>query len=95
MSTNTKIYTASEVASAGFSKEEINQALVAITQEAYEAAQDERIQVCHNSTDPNFLNDVAHRLRELGYTTEIFEKSFGNHWLIVQWDNAHPDKETE
>lgn len=38
MSTNTKIYTAAEVASAGYSKEQIDQAVAKVTQRAYKAA---------------------------------------------------------
>lgn len=87
MSTDTKIYTAAEVQSAGFSKEEIDQALATITQKAYEAAKDGKIQLSHGGTNLNFLSEMAHRLRELGYTTEIFETAINEHSIIVYWGN--------
>lgn len=89
MSTNTKIYTAKEVQSAGINEEEINQALATITQKAYEAAKEGKIQLSHSGTNLNFLSEMAHRLKELGYTTEIFETAI-NDSIIIYWGNTQP-----
>lgn len=86
MSINPKIYTAAEVASAGISKEGIDQALVAVTQEAYKAAKHGETRVIHYNRNLNNLNEIARRLRELGYSTGIFERSITDHYVIVRWD---------
>lgn len=85
MSTDPKIYTATEVASVGLTREEIDEALVTITQKAYEAAKDGGTQAVHNSTNPNFLNELARRLRKLGYTTEVIEREIGDYCIIIHW----------
>lgn len=85
MPTDPKIYTAEEVASAGISKEEIDQALVAVTQDAYKAAKHGETRVIHYNRNLNNLNEIARRLRELGYSTEIFERSITDPYVIVQW----------
>lgn len=86
MTTGPKIYTAAEVASAGISKEGIDQALVAVTQEAYKAAKHGETRVIHYNRNLNNLNEIARRLGELGYTTEIIERAIGDPYVIVRWD---------
>lgn len=87
MSTDPKIYTAAEVQCVGINEEEINQALATITQKAYEAAKGGETQLSHRGTNLNSLSEMAHRLRELGYETEIFETSINEHSIIVFWGN--------
>ena len=86
MSTDPKIYTAAEVASVGVSKEEIDQAVAKVTKEAYKAAERGVTRVTHYSYNLNVLNEVDSRLRELGYTTELFERALGNPYIIVRWN---------
>lgn len=85
MPTDPKIYTAAEVASAGFSKEKVDYALATVTREAYKAAERGESRVIHRNANLNILNEIARRLGELGYTTEIFERAIGDPYVIVQW----------
>lgn len=92
MSTNTKIYTAAEVASVGYSKEEIDQAVAEVTQRAYKAAKYGEKSIIH-SADNYLLHQIAKRLRELGYTVYLTREYAGSKRIIVWWDNTHPDKD--
>lgn len=93
MSTDTKIYTAAEVASARIRNEEIDQTLATITQKAYEASKHGGNRVVCYGSDYDFLNEVAHLLRELGYTAEVFKESTFGHGVTVRWGNTNPTKE--
>lgn len=86
MPTDPKIYTAAEVANAGFSKEKVDYALATVTREAYKAAERGESRVIHHNANLNILNEIGRRLRELGYTTELFERAIGNPYVIVRWD---------
>lgn len=89
MPTDPKIYTAAEVASAGFSKEEkeeIDQGLAKVTQKAYEAAKRGVHGVTVYDANRNLLNEIARRLGELGYTTKLSERATGNNYITVRWD---------
>ena len=94
MSTNTKIYTAAEVASAGYSKEQIDQAVAKVTQRAYKAAKYGEKSIAQEA-DQYLLDQIAKRLRELGYTVQFVQESIGSSYIIVWWDNAHPTKENQ
>ena len=85
MSTDPKIYTAAEVVSAGFSEEEINQALAEVTQKAYKASKEGGYRVAYYHANLKLLNGIAHRLRDLGYTTEVSENAFGDNCIFVHW----------
>lgn len=85
MTTDPKIYTAAEVASAGLSKEEIEKSVAKVTQKAHEAARSGDSRVIYYNANVNFLNEIARRLRELGYSTEIFERSITDPYVIVRW----------
>lgn len=85
MSTDPKIYTAAEVASVGISKEEIDQAVAKVTKEAYKAAKHGEDRVIHYSYNLNVLYEIDSRLKELGYTTELFARALGNPYIIVRW----------
>ena len=86
MSTDPKIYTAAEVVSAGFSEEEINQALAEVTQKAYKASKEGGYRVTYYHANMNLLNGIASRLMELGYDTETYEKVLDGPYIIVRWD---------
>lgn len=86
MPTDPKIYTAAEVASAGISKEEINQGLAKVTQKAYEAAKRGVHGVTVYDSNRNLLNEIAMRLGELGYTTKLSARATGNNYITVLWD---------
>lgn len=86
MTTDPKIYTAAEVASAGFSKEEVDQGLAKVTQKAYEAAKRGVYGVTVYDANRNLLNAIASRLGELGYTTKLSERATGNNYITVRWD---------
>lgn len=88
MSINTKIYTAAEVASAGFSKEEIDQTLSTITQKAYKAAKRGENNVTYYNTNPHLLDRVAVRLRGLGYFTKVTKRAVGSNYLTIHWGSA-------
>ena len=95
MSAEPKIYTAAEVASAGFSQEEIDEALSTITQKAYKAAKYGGSQVIHHSGNLNLLHETSKRLRELGYTTELVERLVSNSFITVYWDFTKTSKEVK
>lgn len=86
MSTNTKIYTAAEVASAGFSKEEINKALATITQKAHEEVKRGKTSYLYYGSNLDFLKAIARNLEELGYITKITEQSVYNGYMTIRWD---------
>lgn len=86
MTTDPKIYTAAEVASAGIGKEKIDRVVELVTKEAYIAAKYGGNRVIHYSYNLDVLNEIARRLRELGYSTEIFERSITDPYVIVRWD---------
>lgn len=94
MSTGPKIYTAAEVASVGYSKEEIGRDVAYVTQRAYKAAKYGEKSIAHGG-DNYLLHQIAKRLRELGYTVQLTRESAGSKYIIVWWDNADPTKETE
>lgn len=94
MSTDTKIYTAAEVASVSFSKEEIDQAVAKVTQIAYKAAKYGESSITRGANQ-YLLDQIAKRLRELGYTARLFQRANGNNYITIRWDNAHPDKENK
>ena len=91
MSTNTKIYTAAEVASAGFSQQKIDEALAVITRKAYRAAKAGRGTCVHHAPNLNFLEEVARRLEDFGYTTQITEQAILGPTITIRWNT----KETE
>lgn len=91
MTTDPKIYTAAEVASAWFSKEEIDQALAKVTQGAYEAAKSGKALFAYHANNLNFLNEITRYLMKLGYATEVIEKSISGAFIVVRWDTAKPD----
>ena len=91
---STKIYTAAEVASVGYSKEEIDRDVAYVTQRAYKAAKYGEKSIAHGG-DNYLLHQIAKRLRELGYTVQLTQESAGSKYIIVWWDNAHPDKENQ
>lgn len=86
VTTDPKIYTAAEVASAWFSKEEIDQALATVTQKSYEAAKSGKNFFLYYGTNRNFLNEIASHLEELGYTTKLSARATGNNYITVLWD---------
>lgn len=86
MTTEPKIYTAAEVASVGISEEKVDYALATVTREAYKAAERGESRVIHHNANLNILNEIDRRLRELGYTTELFERAIGNPYVIVHWE---------
>lgn len=87
MSTNTKIYTAVEVASVGPGQKEIDQTLAEVTQEAYEAAKKGKTRVVYYNANDILLTKIAQRLRELGCITELFEQVVYDSYIIVRWGN--------
>lgn len=91
MSIDPKIYTAAEVASAGFSQQEIDEELAIITRKAYRAAKAGRGTCVHHAPNLNFLKEVAIYLEELGYIAEILRQAILGPTIIIRWDN----KETE
>lgn len=92
MSTNPKIYTAKEVASAGFSKEHIEKSVAHVTQIAYKEAKSGGSSITYGAY-LYFLNQVAHRLMELGYTVNLTQTTSDSGYIIVQWDGTHPVEE--
>ncbi|MCM3510451.1 hypothetical protein M3668_06635 [Rothia sp. P100] len=86
MTTDPKIYTAAEVASVGISEEKVDYALATVTREAYKAAERGGRRVIHHNDNLNILNEIDRRLRELGYTTKIFERAIDGPYVIVRWD---------
>lgn len=94
MSTDPKTYTAAEVASVGYSKEQIDQAVAKVTQRAYKAAKYGEKSVTH-SADQYLLHQIAKRLRELGYTVYLTREYAGSKRIVVWWDNADPTKENK
>lgn len=86
MTTDPKIYTAKEVASLAIGKEKIDRAVEQVTKEAYIAAKYGGNQVIRYSYNLDVLNEIARRLGELGYTTEIIERAIGDPYVIVRWD---------
>lgn len=87
-----KIYTAAEVASVGYSKEEIEKSVAHVTQRAYKAAKYGEKSITHGA-DNYLLHQIAHRLRALGYTVHLTRESAVSKYITVWWDNAHPTKE--
>lgn len=85
MSTDLKIYTAAEIQSVGFSKEEIDEALATITQKAYKASKEGGYRVTYYHANMCLLYQIASRLRELGYDTELYEKVLDGPYIIVRW----------
>ena len=85
MNEDLKIYTAAEVQSVGYSKEQIEQSAAKLTQEAYEAAKSGADEVTYYHANLKLLNGIAHRLRDLGYTTEVSESAFGDNCIFVHW----------
>lgn len=85
MSIDLKIYTAAEVASAGFSKEEIDQTLAKVTKEAYEEAKRGKTIYFYYGSHMNFLKEIARHLMMLGYSTEVIEKSISGAYIVVRW----------
>ena len=94
MSADPKIYTAAEVASVGYSKEQIDQAVAKVTQRAYKAAKYGEKSIAH-AADQHLLDQITHRLRELGYTVQFVQEPIGSNYIIVWWDNADPTKENQ
>ena len=94
MSAEPKIYTAAEVASAGYSKEEIDQAVAKVAQRAYKAAKYGEKSITHGA-DNYLLDQIAKRLRELGYTVYLTREYASGKRIVVWWDNAHPTKENQ
>ena len=94
MSIDLKIYTAAEVASVGYSKEKIDQAVAKVTQRAYKAAKYGEKSIAHGG-DNYLLHQIAKRLRELGYTVQFVQEPIGSNYIIVWWDNADPTKENK
>ena len=94
MSIDLKIYTAAEVASVGYSKEEIDEAVAKVTQRAYKAAKYGEKSITHGA-DNYLLHQITHRLRELGYTVYLTREYAGSKRIVVWWDNADPDKENK
>ena len=92
MSTNTKIYTAAEVASVVYSKERIDESVAYVTQRAYKAAKNGEKSIAHGA-DNYLLDQIAERLMELGYTVQLTRESIGSKYIVVWWNNAHPPKE--
>lgn len=87
MNEDLKIYTAAEVASVGYSKEKIDEALATITQEAYACAKRGGDRVIYPNYNLKLLNEIGSRLEELGYTIEISAKLIGNPCIIVRWNS--------
>lgn len=94
MSTDPKTYTAAEVASVGYSKEQIDEDVAYVTQRAYKAAKYGEKSVTHGA-DNYLLHQIAKRLRELGYTVHLTRESAVSKHITVWWDNADPTKENK
>lgn len=92
MITDPKIYTAAEVASVGFSQEEIDQAVAKVTQIAYKAAKRGESSVTHGANQ-HLLDQIAKRLRELGYTARLSQRAIGNNYITIRWNNKATDSE--
>lgn len=92
MSTDLKTYTAAEVASVGYSKEEIDQAVAKVTQRAYKAAKYGEKSIDH-SADQYLLHQITKRLRELGYTVQLTREDAVSIYITVWWHNADPTQE--
>ena len=86
MSTDLKIYTAAEVANAGISQQKIEEELAKITRKAYRAAKAGRGACNHNAPNLNFLEEVARRLEDFGYTTQITEKAILGPTITIRWN---------
>ena len=91
MSTGLKIYTAAEVASAGISRERIDEELAIITRKAYRTARAGRGACSHHASNLNFLKEVAIELEDLGYIAEITEQAILGPTITIRWNT----KETE
>lgn len=93
MTADPKIYTAAEVASAGFSQEEIDQAVAKVTQRAYKAAKRGESSITHYGANQYLLDQIAKRLRELGYTAKLSQRSIGSNYITVRWNKKATDSE--
>ena len=87
MTTDPKIYTAAEVASAGFTEEELDQVVAMVTQKAYKAAERGERLTIHDEANQYLLDQIAKRLRELGYTARPSQRAIGDNYIVVRWDS--------
>ena len=85
MNEDLKIYTAAEVQSVGYSKEQIEQSAAKLTQEAYEAAKTGAGRIIHSGYNLNLLKEIGMCLSELGYDTQLSERELGPSYIIIRW----------
>lgn len=91
MSTELKIYTAAEVASAEISQKRIDEELAIATRKAYRTAREGRSTCTHQANNLNLLEQVARHLEELGYIAEITEKAILGPTIIIRWSSKEAE----